>query len=193
VTKTKKIVLSVAVLAIVVALSVGMTLAYLTSEATPVNNTFTVGKVAITLDEAKVTNLGVADGDSRVQANEYKLIPGHEYLKDPTIHVAADSEACWLFVKVTDEIADIEDTTTVAAQLTTNGWTAVEGATGVYWHAVVNPNGTATDVKVFENFKVKGNADLTNYAGKTIKVEAYAVQADGFDTAAAAWNATFGA
>ena len=192
-TKTKKIVLSVAVLAIVVALSVGMTLAYLTSEATPVNNTFTVGKVAITLDEAKVTNLGVADGDSRVQANEYKLIPGHEYLKDPTIHVAADSEACWLFVKVTDEIADIEDTTTVAAQLTTNGWTAVEGATGVYWHAVVNPNGTATDVKVFENFKVKGNADLTNYAGKTIKVEAYAVQADGFDTAAAAWNATFGA
>ena len=192
-TKTKKIVLSVAVLAIVVALSVGMTLAYLTSEATPVNNTFTVGKVAITLDEAKVTDLGVADGDSRVQANEYKLIPGHEYLKDPTIHVAADSEACWLFVKVTDEIAAIEDTTTVAAQLTTNGWTAVEGATGVYWHAVVNPNGTATDVKVFENFKVKGNADLTNYAGKTIKVEAYAVQADGFDTAAAAWNATFGA
>ena len=45
---------------------------------------------------------------------------------------------------------------------------------------------------VFESFKVVGditNEALAAYAGKTITVQAYAIQADGFGTAAAAWAA----
>ena len=82
--------------------------------------------------------------------NASKLIPGHTYIKDPTVHVTAGSEDSWLFVKVVDEIADIEADTTVAAQMTANGWTAVEGATNVYAYKATVTAGQ--DIKVFENF-----------------------------------------
>ncbi len=175
--------------ALLVVGSVFGTLAYLTSTDS-VTNTFTVGNVKITLDEAKTKADGTVDGTDRVKANEYKLIPGHTYTKDPTVHVDANSEDCWLFVKVENEIADIEDATTVADQLTAKGWTAVEGTTNIYAYKEISKSGN--NVVVFENFKIKGevaNEALATYTGKTIKVTAYAVQADGFATAAEAWTA----
>ena len=91
--KTRKILLMAACAVLLVCISVGATVAYLTSTDS-VTNTFTVGKVAITLDEAQVTEYGVAvEGADRVKTNTYKLIPGHEYKKDPTVHFAAGSEA----------------------------------------------------------------------------------------------------
>ena len=46
------------------------------------------------------------------------------------------------------------------------------------------------DIPVFTTFTVDGNADLTNMANQTIVVNAYAIQADGFGSAAAAWAAS---
>lgn len=186
----KKVFVTVLCAAALVVASVLGTMAYLTSQTETVTNTFTVGNVAITLDETDVTPMGVKDTDARVKGNEYKLIPGHTYIKDPTVHVDTDSEESWLFVKVVDQIAGIEDTKTVAAQMDANGWTAVDGATNVYaYKAKVN---AGDNIKVFENFTIKGTAAVADYAGKTITVEAYAIQADGFDTAAAAWEAAPG-
>lgn len=183
----KKVFVTVLCAAALVVASVLGTMAYLTSQDA-VENTFTVGKVAITLDEAKVTDAGdPVVGADRVKTNTYKLIPGHEYTKDPTVHVTAGSEDSWLFVKVVDKIADIEADTTVAAQMTANGWTAVEGATNVYAYKATVTAGQ--DIKVFENFTIKGDAAVAGYAGKTITIEAYAIQADGFTTAADAWKA----
>ncbi|MFR6087431.1 MAG: SipW-dependent-type signal peptide-containing protein [Oscillospiraceae bacterium] len=72
---------------LLVAAGVFGTLAYLTGTDT-VNNTFTVGNVKITLDEAKVTTDGTpVEGADRVKANEYHLLPGHTYTKDPTVTV----------------------------------------------------------------------------------------------------------
>ncbi len=192
-TKTKALVLACCAVLLVIT-TVFVTVAYLTDTKT-VTNTFTVGKVAITLDEARVKADGTADGTDRVTQNEYKLMPGHEYKKDPTIHIDADSEDCWVFVKVVNEIATIEDSTnTVAAQMTTNYWTKVEGATNVYaYKEIANAN---DNLNVFANFKIKGDIDgttLATYKDKTIVVTAYAVQADGFKTATDAWGATFGA
>ena len=94
----KKSIALVMMAVLLVAASVMGTLAYLTSKDT-VKNTFTVGKVKITLDEAKVNEYGEADTPaSRVKENTYKLIPGHAYTKDPTVHFAAGSEAGYLFV-----------------------------------------------------------------------------------------------
>lgn len=188
--KAKKILVMVAALALTAALAIGGTLAYLTSTTETVKNTFTVGNVKITLDEAPVDANGKATTGDRVTANSYKLLPGHEYDKDPTVHVAAGSEDCWLFVKITDDIAAIQDATTVADQMKANGWTAVEGETGVY--AYKETVSAGENVVVFKTFKVKGdvaNEALAAYANKTITVQAYAVQEDGFDTAAAAWAA----
>lgn len=186
----KKVFVTVLCAAALVVASVLGTMAYLTSQTKTVTNTFTVGNVAITLDETDVTPMGVKDTDARVKGNEYKLIPGHTYIKDPTVHVDTDSEESWLFVKVVDEIAGIEADTTVAAQMAANGWTAVDGATNVYAYRATVTAGQ--DIKVFENFTIKGTAAVADYAGKTITVEAYAIQADGFDTAAAAWEAAPG-
>ncbi len=184
----KKVFLTVLSAVVLVVGSVLGTMAYLTSKTDTVTNTFTAGNVNITLDEAKVDETGVpVEGAARVKANDYKLIPGHNYTKDPTVHVTTGSEESWLFVKVVDQIAGIEDDDTVAAQMAAKGWTAVAGATNVYaYKTTVNAE---EDIKVFDTFKVKSDAAVADYAGKTITVEAYAVQADGFETAAEAWNA----
>lgn len=183
----KKVFVTVLCAAVLVVASVLGTMAYLTSTDS-VSNTFTVGNVSITLDEAKVDQYGTAVTPAeRVKENGYKLIPGRTYIKDPTVHVTAGSEDSWLFVKVVDEIAGIEADTTVAAQMAANGWTAVEGATNVYAYKTTVTAGQ--DIKVFENFTIKGDAAVADYAGKTITIEAYAIQADGFGTAAEAWAA----
>ena len=132
-------------------------------------------------------------GAARVNENTYKLMPGHEYDKDPTVHVDADSEDSYIFVKVENEITDIEADTKIAAQITTtNGWTALDGVANVYYKEY---DGTVKDFVVFENFKIADTVDakaLESYAGKTIKITAYAVQMDGFTGAADAWGKTFG-
>lgn len=203
--KTRKILLMAACAVLLVCISVGATVAYLTSTDS-VTNTFTVGKVKIELDEAKVGTDGKAltgEQAARVKTNAYKLMPGHEYVKDPTIHVAAGSENCYLFVKVENGITALEATgKTIADQMAARGWVAIaEGSNVYYLTETVDGVTTAKidnsgDVVVFEKFTLKGDADTTNatanYATKKITVTAYAVQADGFTTAEAAWNATFG-
>ena len=183
----KKLTMAVAVV-LIIAMAIAGTYAYLTSTPAAVKNTFTFGKVVITLDEAKVKDDGTVDGNSRVAANTYKLMPGHSYTKDPTIHVESGSEACWLFVKVEDGLAAIEADTTIAAQIANNGWTALNGVDNVYYksQAAVTAD---TDVAVFGSFTLKSDADVASYGNADITITAYAIQADGLETASAAWTA----
>lgn len=122
--KLRRALLLLASAVLLVSLSVGATLAYLTSTTDTVTNTFTVGSVKFDddpnteykdgLDEGRVytPEAAVTAGNSelhgthvdqyndRVIANEYKLVPGKTYDKDPTVHISADSEACYVFVKL---------------------------------------------------------------------------------------------
>lgn len=188
---------------LLVAASVLGTMAYLTSQDI-VTNTFTVGNVAITLDETNVGTDGTpVPSTSPVKSNSYKLLPGHTYTKDPTIHVATGSEDCYLFVKVDNQISTIEKSgnTTVAEQMKTKGWKAVEDQTNVYVY--VGTDGSAnqpkavsanTNVRVFDQLVIDGsvtNEKIAEYKDKTIVVNAYAIQKDGFEneTAAQIWQA----
>lgn len=137
-TRSKALLLTLCAVALVVATVFG-TMAYLTS-TDKVTNTFTVGNVAITLDETKVGTDGTAVTPAeRTDANTYKLMPGHIYTKDPIVHVTAGSEDSWIFVKVENgitafEAAESNEYTPIAMQITTtNGWTALEGVDGVYY------------------------------------------------------------
>lgn len=212
--KKTKVLLSLACAVMLVVTSVMGTMAYLTA-TDKVENTFTVGNVTLNneyghgLDEAKVGTDGKAltgDAAERVTGNSYKLMPGHEYTKDPIVHVASGSENCYLFVKVVNEISGIEDsTTTVASQMATNGWKAVDGQTDLYVYVGTAADASAplavaggSNITVFEKIKIADtvdNTELQKYTNKTITVTAYAVQKDGFDgkTASEIWAATFGA
>lgn len=88
---------------LLVAVSVFGTFAYLTDKDV-VTNTFTVGAVGLSLDEAEVNLDGTYKNghDTRVKGNAYKLLPGHTYYKDPTVTVDAGSEDAYvrMIVKV---------------------------------------------------------------------------------------------
>lgn len=201
----KKIVALALVFCLALAVGVGGTLAYLTATTETVTNTFTVGNVKFDgtgLDEADVDQYGKLeykdDGTTlkdRVTENTYKLVPGHKYTKDPTVHIAANNEDCWVFVKVVNPIANIEaedpetgDGTTIAAQMKKNGWVAVSGAENVYTRAKVGSSASKQDFVVFSSFTLKDDASFAANGYSPITVQAALVQADGFDTAAAAWT-----
>ncbi|MBE6039173.1 MAG: hypothetical protein E7218_08275 [Anaerofustis stercorihominis] len=82
------------------------TVAYLMDSDEAVN-TFTVGKVNINLKEADVTQYGEyelnEDGSfkERVTKNEYKLVPGLTYIKDPVVTVEKESEDCYVRILMT--------------------------------------------------------------------------------------------
>lgn len=211
----KKGLLAVLCAAAVIASTVYATLAYFTdSEA--VTNTFSVGQVHITLDELDVdkdTNLldnKTYENDTvRDKANEYHLVPGNSYVKDPTVHVQADSNDAWLFVKVVSGIKDIEAATekgTIEAQIKDNGWTKLDGVENVYYCEYdAEADSGKTDFVVFETFKIDGDKtmnvtpnqslatgkyDIADYEKATITVTAYAIQMAGFEgDPNAAWTA----
>ncbi|MBQ4648386.1 MAG: hypothetical protein IJB76_04410 [Clostridia bacterium] len=195
--------------------TVGVTFAWLISGPKAVVNTFVAGKVAITLDEAEVNKSGTAISSAqRVQENEYTLIPGHSYDKDPTVHIEAGSEPCYVFVKVQNGISTIESSTnSIERQMTDNGWEVLSGAGGtngtVYYFktntgknagVAVDANGKITvratgnpvDLVVFESFTIDGtkahNNEISALSANSITVTAYAIQALGSTSAADAWT-----
>lgn len=123
-TRSKALLLTLCAVLLVTASVLG-TMAFLTS-TDEVKNTFTVGSVNITLDEAKVKTDGTpVEGAARVKANEYHLLPGHTYTKDPTVTVKDGSESAYVRLKVTfNNAADI-------IALCTDPEFADDGPTGV--------------------------------------------------------------
>lgn len=104
--KTKKIIALVLALVLVCAGSVFATVAYLTAQDT-VENTFTVGNIGITLDETKVNPDGTpVEPEERVEENNYHLVPGSTYTKDPTLTVAKGSEEAYVRMLVQVEALD---------------------------------------------------------------------------------------
>lgn len=214
-TRTKALLLAMCAVLLVVT-TVMATLAFLTSQTEVVKNTFTVGNVVITLDEAKVNEYGVeVEGADRVLTNEYKLMPGHTYVKDPTVHVAADSENSYIRMLVTiTDLADVKAVLGVDAtsgyflpQYFVKGWdNGIWVTTGKvveadnkatyefrYYTTVSTVGAAAMNLEpLFTNIVVPGNINNANLAlleELEINVVAQAIQADGFDNADAAWAA----
>ena len=208
--KTRKILLMAACAVLLVCISVGATVAYLTSEDS-VTNTFTVGKVAIKLDEAPVDANGTKVDGVRVKANNYKLLPGHTYDKDPMVTVLSGSEPAYIKMTVTFSKASALDTIFApdGATLTDifNGYDAAnwiakgntkdaanDTRTYEFWYkeTVGALNGDVALDALFDSITVPGditNEQLATIGGMTITVNAYAIQADGFANADAAWKA----
>lgn len=191
--------------------SVMGTLAYLQMSTQTVTNTFTVGNVKITLTERKMQNDGVTASDIRIDVtnnaanNAYKLIPGKNYTKDPKVTVVADSEACYVFVKVENGISAIEiaanDGDTIVEQMANNGWTSLPDVANVYYKQVdATTAKSGTTLPIFDTFTIDDNAnnnaiwnlltDDNSDNDPVIAITAYAIQSEGFNNAQEAWEAS---
>ena len=167
-------------LALVLAIgcAVGGTLAWLISKTAPVVNTFTYGDINIDLAETTGT--------------DYKITPGVNISKDPKVTVKANSEACWLFVKVEEQGTFVADKVTYGIA---DGWRKGDGK-GIPKNVYYREVGAVTDDTPFNVLKdnqvivsdTLTNEDIKGITAKpTLTFTAYAVQKDGIDTAADAW------
>ena len=209
----KRILLTMVAAMLLVVMSVGGTLAYLQSTSEKVENTFTVGKIKITLDEADVDEEGkVIAGADRVIKNEYKLMPGHTYVKDPTVHVQPDSEESYIRIKVTiNKIAELKAIfgADFLPQYFVEGWNnSIWNTTGVitenadgtntyefWYHKTVSTEDKTTVLDLeplFTDIVIPGdvtNTQINTLEGLKIDIIAHAIQKDTFATAADAWKA----
>lgn len=216
--KKSKVLLTLTCAALLVVASVMGTMAYLTDSKTAVN-TFTVGNVHINLDEANVDESGNVVGNERTTGSAYHLIPGHSYVKDPTVTVLANSEASYVRMLVTVTFDKELDNDLLNIKLEGNAKTDDDIITGYSsdWQRVGAPTITntndgktvikyeyryknmvskaTTDTKLpalFQGVHVPsswGNDEMNAYGTFTIDVVAQAIQADGFDDADEAWAA----
>lgn len=195
--KKKSFLLAALAIALVAALAAGGTYAWLTSRTSPVVNTFTVGNVSITLDEAQVQKDAATSTwrgtSARVRQNEYEgVYPGAVLPKDPTVHVSAGSEDALVYVLIQDALnaavpgsADYTVGTNWAA-VDTTGYAAPSGAAAqVYrYHTTAH---AGDDLVVFDGVTIAETvtAQQMPLLDGTITVTAFAVQANGLDAAEA--------
>ena len=207
----KKTLMMVLSLVLVAVLSIGGTIAYLSSTA-EVKNNIAVGSIAITMDESKVDENGQPDKSAdRVLSNDYKIMPGGQYVKDPVIHVDEDSEECYVFVKVENPLKPIIKSNkgalgltgydTIENQMTAKvnvgvpvlgpfvpTWKLVDGTENIYQYYKTVEGGV--DLQVFSGFYIdKDVNNLSDYAGAEITVTAYAIQAENVSAKTAAQEA----
>lgn len=176
----RKAIACIVSLALVACVSIGTTLAWLTSSTGELVNTFTVGKISITLDEAK-TERNIVQGTERTtEGNSYVLYKGAVLPKDPTVTIQSGSENCYVFMSCvsSDELQSF-----TAINIDTANWSAVEGTENLYVYTgggdepVIVPYST-DDTKLpalFETVDVTGDCpdNITDSTNITVKALAY--------------------
>ena len=211
---TKKRFVAILLCVTLVALAaIGATFAYLTDTKT-VDNTFTMGNVAIKLDE---TNVNDPTG-ARVTSNEYNVYPGAVVTKDPIVHNTGKNAA---YIRATVNVSnwmnlcaayypDFKET------FPNDGYKAalnlLVGELGEGWSVVGVEAGDTFTIGQFDaKFILKYDGKLASGADTTamfqtvtipagidnantesfsgVKVVAQAIQADGFET----WEDAFAA
>lgn len=196
----RKILAAALAVALVAALSVCGTLAYLTHQTEEVKNTFTVGSIfppegGITLLESepiKQDDGSYILGDTKVQAADYEdVIPGSDLPKDPTVTVEDLTANAYVFVKIVDNTTEAL-TYTVDPVWTKLNVTVAEGES-IYAAPMLTGSTEGADwsSSILAGDTVSVAADAEGDLG-TLSFLAYICQAQGFADAAAAWNACFG-
>lgn len=180
-----KIAALIAAIVLVIGCTAGGTVAWLVSKPAAIVNVFTVGNINATLTETKTA---------------FKIVPGVDIDKDPVATVTANSEDCYLFVKLTEEnwptfteATEAGSTRKVEYKIA-DGWTELESEHGVYYREVLKKDTENRAFHVLQDDQVtvsntltKENADAITGTPK-LTVAVYAVQKEGMASAADAWK-----
>ena len=158
----KKTLTMILAFALVFALGVGGTLAWLTATDDPITNTFTTSDITVELAETK---------------SNFQMVPGHTIDKDPKVTVGGDVDA-YVFVKV-EESENYDEYMTYAIA---EGWTLVPGQTNVYYLTVAK-DATIKTFSVLANDQVtvlgsvtKADMEDAKTSAPTLTFTAYASQ-----------------
>ncbi|MDI9496965.1 MAG: SipW-dependent-type signal peptide-containing protein [Bacillota bacterium] len=152
----KRLMLVVALVLLVAGVVVG-TIAWLTDTTDEVKNTFTTSDIDITLTESENLNL--------------KMVPGHVITKDPVVTVEADSEACYLFVKL-DKSANFDSFLTYSMA---DGWTQGNGTdipSNVFYRTVASSSADQ-EFAVLKNNEVTVLGTVTKEMMNGLTAETY--------------------
>lgn len=189
-------------------------LAYLVDTDSAVN-TFTTGQVHISIDEAKVDADGTpVAGADRVKANEYHILPGMQYTKDPTVTVNGGSEDAYVRMILT--VHNASDVQAILTKYNLGDFSVLIGGwdknTWLYEGFTVDTENNTISFEFHYKEIVAKNADDTKLpalfdilivpgeitgeemkdlydGGFKMEVFGHAIQAAGFDTEDAAWDA----
>lgn len=209
--KKKSILMAAIAVMLVAVLVVGGTLAYFT-DTKSADNTFTMGNVAIKLDETDVNN-----PDARTtKGNTYNVYPGQTVKKDPIVHNTGKNAA---YIRATVNVSDWmnlvaayypdfketfpNDGYKAALNLLVGelgkGWSVVGVEAGDVFEIgqfdakfILKYDGTlaagSETTPMFTQVMVPAGLDNANASTfSSVKVQAQAVQADGFTS----WEAAF--
>ena len=136
--KTNKMIIALSLsIVLLMGCLIGGTLAWLLDKTNPVKNVFTTSDIDIELDET---------------TEDYEMVPGHTIDKDPFVTVKANSEACYVFVKV-EKTANLD---TYIAYAIDGDWTELED--GVYYL-------TADEKTTDQVFAILGGGSYTDPMG----------------------------
>lgn len=170
----KPVVIGLAILLVCLVVA-GSTIAWLTAEAS-MTNTFTIGKIEISLEEPAWA------------ISNNKIYPGAEIAKNPTITVKADSEDCYVYAMIDNQLNDAV-TNAVTLDIDSTRWTAIStsGSKTLYRYIVNNSivEQSSSDLtlpplftKVEVNSTVVTEANIGDLADKKIVVNAFAHQSN---------------
>lgn len=180
-TVSMKVVVVLLAVVLLIGCAAGGTIAWLMTNTGDVTNTFSASNIQITLDETT--------------GNDYKLIPGKTYAKDPVLTVESTTDVnCWLFFKVVEN----NPGNFLTYELNLDGWTPLGGVDGVYYRAI-----TASDAdQSFQLLKGKDGFangyvavsdsltlnDMATADDASLTFTGYAIQQEGFADPADAWD-----
>ena len=192
--KIKRILLSVLALALVAALSVGATLAFMSAEDTRVTNNFSFGSISVKIEEAVPTKLpGTVQAVANDKGVNYtKVTPGVTLPKQPAVSVGTDVKA-YVFINVSGFNANLK------CDGINSIWTAVDGTTdtfgnGTYYKVVEANTGMTSVGNAFESVTVSSTCTGSETL-PTVYIDVFAIQYDNisFADACAAAAASFAA
>lgn len=185
--RNRRIALTLCLMLVVCAVSVGGTLAWLVDKTDPVTNTFTSSGIDIDLTETWNTD---SDNDGTNDSWSAQLIPGVTYKKDPKVTVAETTNVdIYLFVEfkeVGNPATYLTYTSTLAAA--NSGWAQGTGIGGGgdgiptnVWYRTVKTDDATKSWKLLDGNKVTVKdtvkaSDMEDASKATLTYTAYAFQ-----------------
>ncbi len=164
---TKKLIIAVVALSLALVSFAGVTVAWLVAESAEVENTFSVGRIALNLTETP---------------SDYKIVPGTTQAKDPTITVTSGSEPCFVYVLITNNLV-VDGNVVGTPDINNANWIPIgtSGNTTLYRYKNSEVNALLgeqslpvfTEVEYAETIKLN---DMDTLENKTIVLKAYAHQ-----------------